>query len=100
LTTLPPSLIHATRNPETTRIDMKVLIRLHESLNDRDFRCVRAWYVANLLQVEVRSIHRALQHLVELGYLEREGRNGYNLSYRLTIPLSNHNSPTPPGVAA
>jgi DNA-binding IclR family transcriptional regulator len=100
LTTLPPSLIHATRNPETTRIDMKVLIRLHESLCAEEVRLVRAWYVANLLQVDVSSVNRALQHLVELGYLEREGRNGYNLGYRLTSPASNHTSPTPGGVAA
>lgn len=86
---LPPGLIHATRNASTTRVDMKVLIRLHESLNGGEFRVVRSWYVANLLQVDVTSVNRSLQHLEELGYIERGERGGNgNYLYRLAIPVS------------
>lgn len=84
---LPIGLLHATRNPDTTRVDMKVLVRLHESLSDDEFRPVRSWFVANLLSVDVRSVNRSLQHLELLGYIERGDRCGNgNFSYRLTIP--------------
>jgi predicted transcriptional regulator len=96
MTTLPPGLIHATRNPDTTRVDMKVLIRLHESLNVAEFKPVRSWFVANLLQVDVSSVNRSLQHLEELGYVERGERCGNgNFSYRLTVPANGDHSPPP-----
>lgn len=96
MTTLPPGLIHATRNPETTRVDMKVLIRLHETLHGGEFRPVRPWFVANLLSVDVRSVNRSLQHLEELGYVERGERCGNgNFAYRLTLPENGDHSPPP-----
>jgi hypothetical protein len=98
---LPPGLIHATRNPETTRVDMKVLIRLHESLSEDEDRPVRSWFVANLLSVDVRSVNRSLQHLETLGYIERGDRCGNgNFSYRLTVPESGGHSPPPLTTAA
>lgn len=101
MTTLPPGLIHATRNRETTRVDMKVLIRLHESLTLNDFRPVRSWFVANLLGVDVSSVNRSLQHLEELGYVERGGRCGNgNFAYRLTVPSNGDHSPPPMSSAA
>lgn len=100
-TTLPPGLIHATRNPDTTRVDMKVLIRLYESLTVAEFRPVRSWFVANLLQVDVRSVNRSLQHLEELGYAERGERCGSgNFSYRLRTPENGVHSPPPMSGAA
>jgi predicted transcriptional regulator len=101
MTTLPPGLIHATRNPDMTRVDMKVLIRLHESLSLAEFRPVRSWFVANLLQVDVSSVNRSLQHLEELGYVERGERcsNG-NYGYRLTVPSNGDHSPPPMSSAA
>lgn len=100
MTTLPPGLIHATRNPETTRVDLKVLIRLHETLNASEFKPVRPWFVANLLGVDVSSVNRSLQHLEELGYVQRGERCGNsNFAYRLTIPV-NGDGPTPPLTSA
>lgn len=101
VTTLPPWLIHATRHPDTTRVDMKVLIRLHESLSDEEFRPVRSWFVANLLSVDVRSVNRSLQHLEELGYVQRGDRCGNgNFSYKLTLPSNGDHSPPPLSTAA
>ena len=86
---LQPGLIHATRDPATTRVDVKVLIRLHESLNDVDFRAVRSWFVANLLGVDVSSVNRSLRHLEDLNYIERGNRGGNgNYEYRLSMPLA------------
>jgi hypothetical protein len=91
---LPPGLIHATRNPETTRVDMKVLIRLHESLDCVEFKPVRSWFVANLLRVSKSQINRSLVHLEMLGYIERGEQCGNgNFSYRLTIPENGDHSP-------
>jgi DNA-binding MarR family transcriptional regulator len=73
---------------------MKVLIRLHESLDFTEFRAVRPWFVANLLCVDVSSVNRSLQHLEDFGYIERGGRSGNgNFAYRLTVP---GNGPTTP----
>lgn len=84
---LPPGLVHATRNQATTRIDVKVLVRLYESLNDEDFKPVRSWFVANLLSVNVASVNRALRHLQSLGYIQRGARCGNgNYGYRLAMP--------------
>lgn len=93
---LPAGLVHATRNPDTTRVDMKVLVRLHESLTDADFKPVRPWFVANMLGVDVSSVTRSLQHLEELGYVQRGDRVGNgNFSYRLTLPENGGYSPPP-----
>jgi hypothetical protein len=74
-----------------------VLIRLHESLTDKEFKPVRSWFVANLLQVEQRSVNRSLQHLEELHYVERGERCGNgNFSYRLLLPSNGDHSPPPP----
>lgn len=93
---LPPGLVHASRNPDTTRVDIKVLIRLYESRNDDEFRRVIPWFIANLLKVDVRSVNRSLQHLEELGYVERGERCGSgNFEYRLTMPANGDHSPPP-----
>lgn len=98
---LPPGLIHATRNPDTTRVDMKVLIRLHESLDCSEFKPVRSWFVANLLGVDVSSVNRSLQHLEQLRYIERGNRGGNgNFEYRLTVPANGGHSPSPLAGAA
>lgn len=94
MTVLPPSLLHATSNPDTTRVDMKLLTRLHETLSFDEFRRVRSWFFANLLHVDPRSIRVSLQHLEELGYLERGDRDGDSFTFRLKSPR-NGNSPPP-----
>lgn len=94
VTTLPPTLLHATSNPDTTRVDMKLLVRLHETLSFEGFRRVRSWFYANLLHVDVTSIRTSLRHLEELGYLERGERDGDSFTFRLKNPC-NGDSPPP-----
>jgi Mn-dependent DtxR family transcriptional regulator len=80
---------------------MKVLIRLHESLDCTEFKPVRSWFVANLLGVDVSSVNRSLQHLEQLHYIEIGNRGGNgNFEYRLTIPENGGHSPPPLAGAA
>ena len=91
---LPPGLIHARSNPLIRGADMKVLVCLHESLNDANFRPVRPWFYANLVHMDVSSVQRCLQRLEQMGYVERGDKCGNgNYSYRLLIPASDSPSP-------
>jgi hypothetical protein len=93
--TLPLTLRHAARHPETTGIDLKVLVELHESLSLGEFKAVKPWHVAEMLRADIRSVQRALIHMEELGYLERGERNGNSYTFRLTMPANGDHSPPP-----
>lgn len=100
VTVLPPGLIHASSNPEVRGADMKVLVRLHESLSTSHFHPVRPWFYANLMNMDVKSVQRCLQRLEQMGYVERGEKCGNgNLSYRLVIP-NGGSSPPPPVTSA
>lgn len=97
---LPPTLIHASRNPEITRSGLKVLIRLHESLNDQVFRKVQTWFVANQLHTDETTVRRGLIQLEELGYIERGDRAGNGFTFRLRNPEAHGSPPATPQAVA
>ena len=100
MTILPHTLRHATHNPETTGVDVKVLCELHESLNGAECRAVKPWYIAEMLNVTRQAVQQSLTRLVELGYLERGDKNGNGFTFRLTLPQQRPKTPPPRGDSA
>jgi hypothetical protein len=81
---LPPGLIHATRNPDLTSCSgLKVLIRLLQTLNTSEFKRVQTWFVADQLHTDETTVRRALILLEELKYVERGARDGSCFTFRL-----------------
>lgn len=103
MTVIPRTLQHAVHNPTLSKgVSLKVYVELHESLNEVDFRAVKAWYLADLLHVDRSAVQYALKDLQEQGYLERGDLSGNCFTFRLATP-SNKRSPSPesgPSMAA
>jgi DNA-binding IclR family transcriptional regulator len=83
MTPLPAALVSAARS--LPRSFVVVLLELHDSLDDAEFRKAPVAVVADRLRITEQYVYEALRELERLGYLEQGEKCGNARTYRLAV---------------
>lgn len=85
--TVPTTLLSAARTLRSRSL-VVVLLVLHESLDDVEFRKAPIAVVAARLGVTEQYVYQALRELERLGYLEQGEKCGNARTYKLTFGVA------------
>jgi Mn-dependent DtxR family transcriptional regulator len=85
MTPLPAYIVLAARSVRS-RIILAALVELHESLDVDEYRKIPVSVVAHRLQTSERHVYWTVRKLEAMGYLERGGRLGNAMTFRLVSP--------------
>jgi Mn-dependent DtxR family transcriptional regulator len=87
VTPLPATLVSAVRSLRS-RSFLAVLVELHTSLDDVEFRNAPVSVVADRLRVTEQYVYQALRELERLGYLQQGEKCGNARTYKLTLGVA------------